>query len=402
MHKNNLKLRTPDLFGDYDQLGYAVEAGWVTEKDHPDFPELSIYTYTNECVFESIWTPVTKAARGLIVGPGREIVALPFPKSFLVDIHLTKGEDRPKYIEHLPDGPFRVTTKVDGSLAIIFWYEGKWRVATKGSFISDHAKWGQEYLDARDTGGLDRDLTYLAEMIIPEWGRIVVDNGDQEDMVLLGARSLYTGDYAPMEHLLCGWEPIGSVVQSWGQETDPVALNEWIKTNHRPDATQATGLEFEGVVLQWPNGFMAKAKMKDYIALHGIFTETTELGIWRVLSNGGAPEDVMETAPDEMLEWVQSVARKLEKQKRDLLDEVTTDYFKALRLAKAYDKPRADGTYYADRKEFAQAVGQLGSPYAKVLFQMFDDNTEGIDAWLWKKVRPYGKVTFRREEGSNG
>lgn len=399
-YKNSLKLRTPDLFGDYDQLGLAAEAGYVLDKDHPGL-DLTLWVYDNSCVFEQKWNEVTKQARGLITGPYWEIVALPFPKTFLVDIHeaaASDSEDRPTYVDPLPKGPFRVTTKVDGSLAIIFWFEGKWRVATKGSFFSDHAIWGQAYLDARNTDGLDRSLTYLAEMIIPEWGRIVVDNGDAEDMVLLGARSLYTGAYQRMETLEWAWKPIGSIVQSWGTEVDPQVLNDRIKSNHRPDESEATGIEFEGVVLQWPDGTMAKAKMKDYINLHGLFTETTELGIWRILSSGDDLETIMATAPDEMVEWIKRVGGDLEKRKNDLLEEAHREFFKLYRLAKA--ESERSGAAYMDRADFAKFI--RGEKNQDVLLSLYDDNTESLTEWAWKQVRPVGKVTYRKEEGNNG
>ena len=396
VYKNHLKLRTPDLFGNYDNLGYAVESEYVLDKDHPD-TDLTLYVYDNSCVFEHAWDNVTKQCRGLIVGPGWTIVALPFPKTFLVDIHEaadTNSKDAPKYVDPLPKGEFRVTTKVDGSLAIIFWFEGKWRVATKGSFFSDHAVWGQAYLDARNTDGLDRNLTYLAEMIIPEWGRIVVDNGDREDMVLLGARSLYTGAYQRMETLEWGWASIGSVVESWGTEVDPRVINDRVKSNHRPDDSEAKGVEFEGVVLQWPDGTMAKAKMSDYIALHGLFTETTELGIWRVLSSGEGLETMMSVAPDEMVDWIKRVARDLEKRKNALLVEAHKQFNKAYRLAEA--EMKRSGAAYMDRSDFVKAT--RGEKNQGVLLSLYDDNTESLTEWAWKQVRPVGKVTYRKED----
>lgn len=388
-----LKLTTKDLFGDYDQLGYAEESGYVICKDHPELP-LSLFVYDNSCVYNQMWTPVTKAARGLIVGPGHEVVALPFPKTFLVDVHLaaaTDSEDAPKYVKPLPTGPFRVTTKVDGSLAIIYWFEGQWRVATKGSFASEHALWGQAYLADKDLGFLDRSLTYLAEMVIPEWGRIVVDNGDKPDMVLLGARSLYTGEYQRLASLVHGWAGIGSIVQSWGTETDPERLAARIKANQRPDGSKAGGTEFEGVVLQWEDGTIAKAKMQDYLNLHGLFTETTELGIWRVLSSGQGPESIMGNAPDEMVDWINSVVDDLESQKKELLEEVCREFMRVNRRAQDLAVP-----FFPERKDFAKAT--QGSKYQKVLFLLYDDDSDKMDNWLWKQVRPVGKTTYRKVE----
>src|SRR5580704_11804053 len=128
------------------RLAAEIAGGWITRKTHPYLP-LSIYTYTHKCQFDQHWTTETIRCRGLIVEDltGR-IVAMPFPKIFATSMH-GKYDFAPK----LPDEPFEVYEKVDGSLAIIYHYRGKWHAASKGSFESDQARWAQDRLDARDT-----------------------------------------------------------------------------------------------------------------------------------------------------------------------------------------------------------------------------------------------------------
>jgi len=170
-----------DLFDPAD-LTAALEAGHVTRKTHPELP-LSIYTYTRTAQYAQAWTPVTTECRGLVVDDKTgEIVAWPFPKFFNVSEH-TSGRT---YAPPLPDEPFEVYDKVDGSLIIVFHYAGRWRAASKGSFTSEQAQWAQAWLDARDTNALWPDTTYLAEAIYPS-NRIVVDYGQREDLVLLAA-----------------------------------------------------------------------------------------------------------------------------------------------------------------------------------------------------------------------
>jgi len=310
-------------------------------------------------------------------------VALPFPKTFLVDLHEAQGEDRPKHVQPLPNTTPVATTKEDGSLAIVYWYDGKWRVASKGSFASDVSIAAEKYLDTKNTKMLDRSLTYLAEFIAPQF-RIVVDYKGRTDLILLGARSLYTGAYQRLETLAEGWAPIGSVVKQWPvYGKDAKTLSAWIK-----QSTDA-GTDFEGLVLQWPDGTMAKCKSAKYLQLHGLFTETTEKGIWRLLSNGGTLNDLMDKgAPDELMEWAKGVEKKLKGQRSRLKARLTREYNKAM-LGVGYEKVSA-------RKDFALAVA--GSEFSKVLFMLYDKNTAGLDKWLWKQVEPYGKVRFRKDE----
>ena len=105
----------------------------VTRRTHPSLP-LSIYTYGRACQYENHWTPITTRCRGLVVddSTGR-IAAWCLPKFFNHGQH-GKGHD---FALPLPDEPFKVYDKVDDSLAIVFHHSGAWRVASKGSFISE-------------------------------------------------------------------------------------------------------------------------------------------------------------------------------------------------------------------------------------------------------------------------
>jgi hypothetical protein len=183
-------LTLADLFPP-DDLAAAIEAGHVTRKSHPDLP-LSIFTYTRDCQYGHIWTPVTMACRGLIADDVTGgIVAFPFPKIFVTAMHGVHDFAPP-----LPAEPFEVFDKADGSLIIVFHYDGRWHAASKGSFISEQADWAQQWLDAADLSRLDPQLTYLAEAIYPA-NRIVCDYGPREDLALLAADRLLGLNLSP-------------------------------------------------------------------------------------------------------------------------------------------------------------------------------------------------------------
>jgi hypothetical protein len=99
---------------------------------------LEQYMYTNGCRFENRWDSFSLMARGLILDPAaRRVVATPFPKFF------NFGE----VIPTLPDEPFEVTEKIDGSLGIVFHHGGRWQVATKGRLSSEQALWATSRLN---------------------------------------------------------------------------------------------------------------------------------------------------------------------------------------------------------------------------------------------------------------
>ena len=153
-------------------LQKSVSAGFVTKRSSDG---LTIYNYNQKCTYEKAWNEFTIVARGLILTKDR-IVAYSFPKFF------NYGE--PGSMNTIPENlhEAQISEKMDGSLGIVFEYEGKWRVATRGSFESDQAKWALKRLK---TERLHPGICFLVEIIYPE-NKIVIPY-DTEKMVLLGA-----------------------------------------------------------------------------------------------------------------------------------------------------------------------------------------------------------------------
>ena len=159
----------------YAGLEAAVAAGNIIRKDCPDTGR-ALYVYSDRCVYEDAWNEFSLLARGLILHPASAtVVATPFTKFF-------NAAERGRPI---PAGSFDTFEKLDGSLAIIHWWDGRWRCATKGSFTSSQAGWVEEYLDASDTSPMVPGTTYLSEAIYAE-NRIVI-RYSRDYLCLLGA-----------------------------------------------------------------------------------------------------------------------------------------------------------------------------------------------------------------------
>jgi RNA ligase len=136
-----------------EKLNKYHEEGLVYKQVHPTLP-LTIWNYSEKVQYEGLWDEITLQTRGLVTDDEGNIVARPFKKFF----NLEEGK-------HTPTEEFEVYEKMDGSLLIVFWYEGKWIVATRGSFTSDQAIKGVELLKKYNTDIMFRHLTYCFEII---------------------------------------------------------------------------------------------------------------------------------------------------------------------------------------------------------------------------------------------
>ena len=129
--------------------------GWLIKQTHPTL-DLTIWNYSPRVQYERQWDDITIQCRGLVTNSKGEIVARPFKKFFNYEEH--KPED-------LPNEEFVVYEKMDGSLGILFYYENEWILATRGSFTSEQSIKGTEMLKKYPLEKLDRNNTYLFEII---------------------------------------------------------------------------------------------------------------------------------------------------------------------------------------------------------------------------------------------
>ncbi len=129
--------------------------GLLHKQTHPRL-DLTIWNYSPKVQYERLWDDITLQCRGLVTNSKGEIVARPFKKFFNYEEH--KPGD-------LPNEDFEVYEKMDGSLGILFYYENKWIMATRGSFTSEQAIKGTEMLKKYPLDKLDINNTYLFEII---------------------------------------------------------------------------------------------------------------------------------------------------------------------------------------------------------------------------------------------
>jgi len=260
-----------------------IVAGNINVSYHPEFPDLAIFKYSLNCVFERNWNKFTLMARGLILDLEAEVVVA---TSFIKFFNFSEIEEGSSSII---EPEFTVTEKVDGSLGIAHHFSNEWRIATVGSFISEQAIWAMGWMKKNiHFDALDKTNTYLFEIVYPA-NKIVVQY-DFEGLVLLGIIDKYGLDYDPTflkkeaEHLntRCAKVYDFSDMDSILKKAETLPLSE------------------EGYVIRFKSGIRLKIKGDEYVRVHKIISKVTPLAIWEAVLCGDNLEDIKKELPEEM------------------------------------------------------------------------------------------------------
>lgn len=331
--------------------------GHLFKQNHPILP-LSIWNYTPEVQYREIWDDITLQSRGLVTDNEGNVVARPFKKFFNIE----EGK-------HNPTEEFEVFEKMDGSLGVLFNYKDEWILATRGSFTSEQSKKGYELLKKYPIEKLDKNNTYMFEILFTE-NRIVVDYGDYEGLVLLGAFNTKTGEEVPYSELksLEGFD----VVKKYDGIKDYTTLKDLVDNNA------------EGFVVRFSNGERMKIKGKEYIRLHKIMTNISTTGVWEHLSTGGDINELLKNVPDEFYKKVKEYSDTLKYGFYRVSEDCgkSHDYF---RYGK-YNDHEVEPT----KKEYAEHVMKNSHPpYRSVMFAMWD--RKPYNKLIWNILKPQFK-----------
>ena len=337
--------------------------GLLLKQTHPKY-DLTIWNYSPKVQYEKLWDDITIMCRGLVTNSKSEIVARPFKKFFNYEEHTP---------EEIPNEYFEVYEKMDGSLGILFFYDGEWIIATRGSFTSPQSIKGKELLEKYNYNRLHPDYTYLFEIIYKE-NRIVCDY-DFEDIVLLGMVHTKSGDEINIRNdqedirfknmiSNIGFRVV-MLYKTWGEGYD--LLQEEIPKDK------------EGYVIRFKNGFRMKIKGDEYKRLHRILTNVSNRDIWEYLKENKPFDEILDKVPDEFYNWVKEVAKDLTI-KFENIDNDYNDIFNSINTI--------------NRKDFAEKAKLY--PHSSILFAMYDGKpTHKI---IWKLIYPNYSKPFKKDE----
>lgn len=345
----------------YEQIKPYIEKGLISENKHPEDSNVRIFNYTQKCQFSGEWDEVTMQCRGLILNVETgEVIARPFPKFFNYSEYLGKDWS-------IPNEKPIVTSKMDGSLGILYELHGKAWIATRGSFTSDQAKWATAWWRRNIDMFPNRGETSLFEIIYPE-NRVVVKY-DYSGLVHICTLNNSTG-----KTLHTNWyAPIMSV-----DEVELVNLDSLAKLDI-PNS--------EGYVIHFPkSNVRMKIKHPEYVRLHKIITGVSEIGIWEMLRDGKPLNELVEKVPDEFFNWVKDVSYKLSEQFNEIATQAQRDF------KECFDWLHENGDT-ENRAQIAEMFKQR--KYPNILFAMLDGKP--FAPIIWKMIRPHGQTIFRSD-----
>lgn len=228
-----------------------INKGYISVNKHPEC-DLYIYNYTKKASVEHVWNEATEFCRGVICDKDYNIAARSFKKFYnYEELHNNNNVE-------IPNLPFKVYEKLDGSLGILYYVNNEPFIATRGSFNSEQAIHATNILHSKYANKLnllDRSKTYLFEIIIPHGpeSNLVVNYGDTDDLFLLAVIDVESGE----ESDISNYKYIFNVVQQYENVKDYLQLRD-----------NSNGENREGFVIKFSNGFRMKLKFAEYFKAH--------------------------------------------------------------------------------------------------------------------------------------
>ena len=246
-----------------------------------------------------------------------------------------------------------MSEKLDGSLVILWHDEGSPATSTRGSFVSDQARWALAWLQEHAVlSGLDPDVTLCLEFVSGPRNRVVVDYGEREEVVLLAARRI-----------------------SDGRELDRTALTALAARHRLPvvstrvvpsldallaEAEDAVGIE--GWVIRHPeSGARIKVKVPEYHRLHKLLIRLTPATVRDALIAEGSVDALCEQLPEEYWDEIRATAAAIEAR-------VEARHAALVRANEAI-RAASDGT----RKHHAALIGERERADAGHHFALLDE-----------------------------
>jgi RNA ligase len=359
---------------DMDLLAKHVTDRTVNIQPHPD-SSLRILNYTQRCQFAEAWDEVSMQCRGLIFDADTmTVVARPWRKFW----NLGDARFPETLAENLPSALPVVTRKLDGSLGISYVLDGQHFIATRGSFISDQARWATRWMRERHPAlAIPEGLTALWEIVYPD-NRIVV-RYEWEGLVCLGLIRTETGEELPPDEAK-QWADSQGVryVEVFDKPID-VCANEDVENE-------------EGYVATWLHAgrppLKVKIKYNTYSRIHKILTGTSIVGIWELLRDGNNFATLLAGMPEEFCAWVDEIETRLRAAYRSI-------EARAREAFDAYPDTVSDPRDSEERKRFAAYAVQQ-QPLTPLLFTLLDKGNP--EPMIWKMVRPKGdETTFKKD-----
>jgi len=236
-------------------------------------PELSLVGFKYDQIDSQKTHPLVRECRGIVLEKDTwKLVAKPFNRFF------NAGENADEFAQ-FNWHDFTTYEKVDGSLAIVFYYAGRWHMNTSGSFAQQNIQfqefsWSELFWQTATKGAakvpypeftdkLNPSLTYVFELCTIY--NKIVRLYPEPTVFLLSVfetqtrNELKDSDNDDIAKTLAVARPNSYQMTSFDQVTD------FLFTKQREDPT------YEGVVIRDDKNIRFKCKTETYLSIHHMF-----------------------------------------------------------------------------------------------------------------------------------
>lgn len=315
----------------------------ISASFHPTLP-LVILNYSQ---IESPKThPVVRECRALTLHTEtKDVIARSFPRFY----NWGEVQDEMKLFDF---ADFVVQSKEDGSLVVIYYYDGHWHANTRGSFGLDNMQfqdftWREGFCKTLGISNLDElgkwcvpGVTYICEFC-STWNKVVRIYKEPVMYLLTAFEGLYEVSNARADALA---QPLFRRPERYNFCSID-EIQDFLRKQSEIDPS------FEGVVIKDGNGQRWKIKSATYLGLHKIRGEGDNLFNPKHLL-----PFVMAGEEDELLTYYPEIAETFFR----LKSQVQRHYIELLEVW-------ADHKNIPDQKEFAMAINGK-TPFTSVLF----------------------------------
>jgi len=347
---------------DWKLLNDYIENNLIIANKHPEY-DIWILNYSPKVQSKRFWDEYTLSCRGLIIDIDGNILGRCMKKF-------------KNYEEYLPSEidwsqEFDVFEKMDGSMISLFYYESRmtWIIASRGSFISEQAIAAKKLIDSSIYDKLNKDNTYCFEYIAPE-NRIVVDYGNRNELVMLSAINTKTGIEMYYDDMKSRYSKYFTIVKRFELKS----FKEIRQIIEKGEDNK------EGFVIRFFSGFRIKMKYAEYVRLHGILTNVSNLTVWEHLMNNYDFDALLDRVPDEFYDWLKKTVAVLQQAFNEIERQALKEFIRIYHI-----------NGIVGRKEFAEEA--IKSEYRSILFKLFDKKQ--YSEIIWKSVRPVYSKPFK-------
>lgn len=348
---------------DWDLLNTYIDNNLIIANKHPEY-NIWILNYSPKVVFKKFWDIYTMSCCGLVVDANGNIIARPFKKFKSYEEYDTSEIDMSQKYE--------IFENYDGSFIQLFYIKSqmKWIVASRGSFISEQALEAEKFINERAgiLNVLDVDVTYVFEIIYRK-NKIIVDYGDMRDLILLVAIHTLTGNELNYDKLVSSYSKHFTLAKKYDIIVDDLSELKKLEEDNR-----------EGFVVKFENGLRIEVKFDEYIRLHNILSNISNITVWNYLKNNHHFDELFNQIPNELNDWLEITVKQL-------VIEFNVIEHEALKIfTRIYHINNI-----TERKEFAAEA--VKTKYRSILFKLYDKKS--YDEIIWMMIKPEHYKPFR-------